>query len=74
MFLYYFFFIACYNQQQSYWLGTYDTIEQATKARRIAEEKIYGNFIQWYLEDYPGIREKIVENNKEQTQESKSIP
>lgn len=51
-------------QKKSYWLGTFDTIEQATEARQIAEKKLYGNFIQWYLEDYPDIRNEISKNNR----------
>lgn len=51
-------------QKKAYWLGTFDTIEQATEARRMAEKKIYGNFVQWYSEDYPAIQKEIIQKHK----------
>ncbi|MDO4340732.1 MAG: hypothetical protein Q4C91_22055, partial [Eubacteriales bacterium] len=31
-----------------YYLGGYSQIEEAAKARRQAEERIYGEFLEWY--------------------------
>lgn len=41
-------------KHKSYWLGAYDTKEEAAEARRIAEENMYGDFLQWYMETYSG--------------------
>lgn len=46
-------------KKNKYYLGTYDTLEDATLARREAEEKIYGDFLKWYAENYPERWEKI---------------
>ena len=35
-------------KQKSYYLGRYDTKEEAAEARRIAEEKLFGEFLDWY--------------------------
>jgi hypothetical protein len=40
-------------KRHQYTLGCYDTIEEAAEARKAAEDKIYGNFIEWYKEAYP---------------------
>lgn len=42
-------------QRKQYWLGQYDTVEEAAEARRIGEEKIYGDFLKWYEDN----KEKI---------------
>ena len=39
-------------QKQSYWLGTYDTIEDAASARKEAERHLYSDFLEWYMESY----------------------
>lgn len=44
---------------KSYWLGAYNTIEEATTARKIAEEKLYGDFLKWYAKEYPERWEKM---------------
>lgn len=38
---------------KTYYLGSYDKIEDAAKARQTAEEKMYGEFLAWYYEAYP---------------------
>lgn len=43
----------------SYWLGAYSDREDAEIARKAAEEKIYGDFLKWYAEEYPERWEKI---------------
>ncbi len=35
-----------------YYLGRYDDIVDAAGARRIAEEKIFGDFLEWYENEY----------------------
>lgn len=40
-------------KKKTYHLGTYETLKDATKARKNAEEKIRGSFIEWYNENYP---------------------
>jgi hypothetical protein len=33
---------------RAYWLGAYSRVEDAIKARKRAEKKLYGNFLEWY--------------------------
>ena len=42
-----------YFQRKQYYLGLYDTPEEAHKIRMIAEEKIYGGFKEWYVKEFP---------------------
>lgn len=35
-----------------YYLGRYDDISAAAKARKIAEENIHGEFLKWYYDEY----------------------
>ena len=35
-----------------YGLGRYDTLEEATKIRKTAEEKLFGEFLEWYKDNY----------------------
>lgn len=42
-----------YFKRKQYHLGVYDKMEQAIEARRIAEEKIFGDFLEWYAEKFP---------------------
>lgn len=35
---------------KTYYLGTYHKLEDAVKARRKAEDRLYGEFLQWYYE------------------------
>lgn len=46
-------------KRKQYHLGMYDTLEQATAARKQAEKEIYGNFLDWYAREYPEQWEKI---------------
>lgn len=39
-------------QQKCYYLGGYDRLEDAAEARREAEEKIFGDFLRWYQEEF----------------------
>lgn len=42
---------ACIRlQKKLYWLGSYDRIEDAAKARKEAEDKMVGDFLEWYDE------------------------
>ncbi len=45
-------------RQKCYYLGGYDKIEDAAEARAAAEEKIFGDFLKWYEEEYPGKAER----------------
>ena len=40
-------------QRKQYYLGLYEKIDDALKARKSAEENIYGNFLKWYQDTYP---------------------
>lgn len=42
-----------YFCRKQYYLGLYDKIEDAVMARKIAEEKVYGDFLSWYAKEYP---------------------
>lgn len=44
---------------KNYNLGRYDKIEDAAIAREKAEEKIFGDFLEWYAENYREQWEKI---------------
>lgn len=35
-------------QKKSYWLGTFDNIDDAVAARKEAEKHLYGGFLEWY--------------------------
>lgn len=37
---------------KTYYLGSYAEIEDAVKARKTAEERMYGEFLDWYYETY----------------------
>ena len=40
-------------KRKQYSLGLYENIEDAAAARKKAEERIYGEFLEWYAETYP---------------------
>jgi len=40
-------------QKKKYELGRHVELEDAAAARKTAEEKLYGDFIEWYNETYP---------------------
>lgn len=42
-----------YFKRKQYNLGLFATVEEAAKARKEAEEKIFGEFLEWYAEKYP---------------------
>lgn len=39
-------------QKKNYHLGRFDTKEEAAAIRKIAEEKLFGEFLKWYDEEY----------------------
>lgn len=39
-------------KRKQYCLGTFQTPKEAKKAREIAEREIYGNFLEWYNQNY----------------------
>ena len=57
-------------QKKCYYLGGYDRIEDAAKARAEAEEKIFGDFLRWYYDEFPEIRDKKM---KKKTECSESV-
>lgn len=40
-------------KRKQYYLGSFDKLEDAIEARKIAEGKIYGDFFKWYQETHP---------------------
>lgn len=50
-------------QKQRYYLGQYDNIEDAIKAREDAEKMLRGPFLEWYANNYPGNWKKLKERN-----------
>lgn len=55
-------------KRKQYHLGLYEDKEEAIKARKMAEEKIYDNFIEWYKVTYPEQWKSIYEReNKNST-------
>jgi len=40
-------------KNKNYYLGRYEKLEDAAKARKEAEERIYGGFLEWYYEQFP---------------------
>lgn len=40
-------------RRKQYNLGVYNDLPQAVKARKEAEERIYGDFLRWYADTYP---------------------
>lgn len=49
-------------QKKRYFLGYYDKIEDAAKARKTAEDKLHGDFLKWFAEEFPERWEKINKN------------
>ena len=40
-------------KKKNYYLGIYSRLEDAVRARKDAEERIYGEFLKWYYENHP---------------------
>lgn len=36
-----------------YYLGTFTKVEDAVEARKQAEERIFGEFLEWYYQEHP---------------------
>lgn len=54
-------------QGKNYYLGRYDELSDAAEARKIAEKQIFGNFLEWYAENYPDLwakKNKIKKDRK----------
>lgn len=47
-------------QKKTYSLGYYHNLEDAIKARKTAEQELYGNFLKWYEQEYPDKYMKLV--------------
>lgn len=48
-------------KKKMYYLGSYSNLEDAVRVRREAEERIFGKFLDWYYENYPQKKEKIMQ-------------
>jgi len=51
-------------QKKSYYLGIFEDIQDAIKARREAEQKLHGPFLEWYRETYPERFEELQKKRK----------
>ncbi|WP_302419268.1 hypothetical protein [Blautia marasmi] len=51
-------------RQKRYYLGGYRDKNEAVKARRTAEEHVYGDFLDWYAKTYPERYKKILEKKR----------
>lgn len=40
-------------QEKEYWLGTFDNIDDAARARKEAERHLYGDFLDWFYATHP---------------------
>lgn len=49
---------------KNYHLGRYYTLKEATDARKTAEEKLFGDFLGWYKQEYPERWEKLKKGKK----------
>lgn len=47
---------------KNYYLGRYDNIEDAAKMRKIAEKRMFGDFLKWFSEEFPERWKKINKN------------
>ena len=45
-------------QKKNYHLGIFDTIDEATAARKAAEEELHDSFLEWYYENHPEQQKK----------------
>jgi len=45
-------------QKKYYYLGLFKNKEDAKEARKQAEERLFGNFLDWYYENYPDKKKK----------------
>lgn len=51
-------------KRKTYYLGSYEKKEDAIRARRGAEAQIYGQFLEWYAENYPEKWERLQKKGK----------
>lgn len=58
---------------KNYYLGTYEKIEDAANARKEAEENLFGNFLEWFSDKYPGRWEKINKNHESDNKKDTNI-
>ena len=54
-------------QRKLYLLGTFENFSEAVEARRRAETKMYGNFLEWYSKEYPEKWEKMKERKEKKS-------
>ena len=40
-------------KKKVYYLGTYDKLEQAVQVRQQAENRLFGEFLDWYYAEHP---------------------
>lgn len=46
-------------RRKQYHLGCYTSMGDAVKARKEAEDRIYGDFLDWYKTEYPDLWDKV---------------
>ena len=47
-------FVACIDFKKTrYYLGRYNTLEEAAAARKEAEDRLFGTFLEWYYTKFP---------------------
>lgn len=49
---------------KQYHLGIYQGIELAVKARKEAEKRLFGNFLEWYAKEYPEQWKRLNKNRR----------
>jgi len=60
---------GCYRamitfKNKTYGLGRYRDLEKAKEARKLAEEKVFEEFLEWYYEKFPFPRNQNIESGK----------
>lgn len=56
-------------QKKRYFLGYFDEFEDACEARKVAEENVHKNFLQWYAKEHPEKAKKIEKKIKEKEEQ-----
>ena len=48
-----------------YYLGSFSNIEDAANARKCAEDKLFGKFLDWYYSEHPTYKQNIITETQE---------
>lgn len=46
-------------KRQVYYLGSYAKIEDAAQVRKLAEDHLFGSFLDWYYAEYPDVKRSL---------------